>query len=157
MIGDVLRWALAAVGLVAALIGLLFVTRGTALRRVRGMDADGTTVAPGEPGFAATVGLLTGSLLVPGNRVELALDGDRTFERLWADLRGAARSITVQMYYAQPGRVAGTLGAILAERARRGAGRVPPRRVRRLGAEGRVSGGAAPRACAWWRSARCAS
>jgi cardiolipin synthase len=99
---------------------VLFITRGTALRRVRGMDADGTTVAPGEPGFAEMVGLLTGSQLVAGNRVELALDGDGTFERLWADLSAARESITVQMYYARPGRVADRLREVLVERARAG-------------------------------------
>ena len=120
MIADVARWTLTALVLVAAVVGVLFVTRGTALRRVRGMDADDTTAAPAEPGFAATVGLLTGSVLVPGNRVELALNGDGTYERLWADLRAARRSITIQMYYAGPGRVADTLRDILVERARAG-------------------------------------
>jgi len=54
---------------------------------------------------------------VPGNRVELALNGDGTYPRLWADLRSARRFITVQMYYAEPGRVADSLGTILAQRA----------------------------------------
>jgi cardiolipin synthase len=120
VIGDVVQWGLAAVGLGAAAVGVLFITRGTALRRVRGMDPDGTTVAPTEPGFADMVGLLTGSQLVAGNRVELALDGDGTFERLWADLCAARESITVQMYYAQPGRVADRLHELLVERARAG-------------------------------------
>ena len=120
MIGDVVQWGVAALVVTVATVGLLFITRGTALRRVRGMDADGTTVAPAEPGFATMVGLLTGSPLVAGNRVELALDGDGTFERLWADLRAATRSITVQMYYAEPGRVADRLSDILVERARAG-------------------------------------
>lgn len=115
MVADLARWTLTALVLVAAAIGVLFVTRGTALRHVRAID--GTTATPDDPGFAKAVGLLTGSLLLPGNRVELALDGDGTFDRLWADLRGAQRSITIQMYYAQPGRVADTLREILIERA----------------------------------------
>jgi cardiolipin synthase len=120
MLGDIVRWALFAFVLIAAVIGLLFITRGTAVRRVRGVGADGVPVGASEPGFPATVALLAGSPLLPGNRVELALNGDGTYERLWADLRSARESITVQMYYAQPGRVADQLREILVERARAG-------------------------------------
>ncbi|HEX6614798.1 MAG TPA: phospholipase D-like domain-containing protein [Gemmatimonadales bacterium] len=113
-------WLALALVLLAAVIGVLFITRGTAVHHVRAVGSDGAPVAPDEPAFALSVALLTGSPLGAGNRVELALDGDGTFPRLWADLRAARRSITVQMYYAAPGRVADTLGAILAERARAG-------------------------------------
>lgn len=112
-----LRWLVAGIFLVTAVIGLLFVTRGTAVRHVRGVGGDGTPVAPTDSTFPLAVALLTGSPLTTGNRVELALNGDGTYPRLWADLRSARRAITVQMYYAAPGRVADSLGAILAERA----------------------------------------
>ena len=36
------RWLVAGVFLVAAVIGFLFITRGTAVRRVRGIGGDGT-------------------------------------------------------------------------------------------------------------------
>ena len=114
------RWLAVAVILLSAVIGLLFVTRGTAVHSVRGVGSDGTPVAPTEPAFALAVALLTGTPIVAGNRVELALDGDGTFPRLWDDLRAARRSISVQMYYAAPGRVADSLGAVLRERARAG-------------------------------------
>ena len=103
-----------------AFIGLLSVTRGTAVRRVRGVGADGSPVAPAESAFALSVAVLTGTPLTAGNRVELALDGDGTFPRLWADLRAAQRSITVQSYYGKPGVVAESLSDILVERARAG-------------------------------------
>ena len=117
---DVIRWTVFIVILVAATVGLLFITRGTAVRHVRGAGADSAVVAPAEPAFPLSVSLLTGTSLVPGNRVELALDGDGTFPRLWADLRAAQRVITVQLYYAEAGQVADSLGAILAARARAG-------------------------------------
>lgn len=117
MLGDILRWALIALILIAAVIGILFLTRGTAVRRVRGVGADGVPCGASEPGFEIMVALLTGGSIVPGNRVELALDGDGTFDRLWADMRSARRSITVQMYYAQPGKVADQLRDVLVERA----------------------------------------
>jgi cardiolipin synthase len=106
--------------LLSAAIGLRFITRGTAVRRVHRVDSEGETVPPSDPGFPTLVGLLTGSPLVAGNLVELTLDGDGTYERLWADLGAATRSITVQMYYAGPGRVADQLRDMLAERARAG-------------------------------------
>jgi cardiolipin synthase len=117
MLGEIARGGLTAVVLIAAVIGVLFVTRGTAVRRVRGVGADGVPVGVTEPEFAATVALLAGGVILPGNKVELALNGDGTYERLWADLRSATESITVQMYYAEPGRVADQLSKILVERA----------------------------------------
>src|SRR6267154_1071102 len=117
MLGNIAQWGLTAFVLVAAAIGVLFVTRGTAVRRVRGVGVDGVPVGVSEPDFAATVALLAGGVILPGNKVELTLNGDGTYERLWADLRSAAESITVQMYYAEPGRVADQLSKILIERA----------------------------------------
>ena len=117
MLGEIARGGLTAIVLIAAVIGVLFVTRGTAVRRVRGVGADGVPVGVTEPDFAATVALLAGGVILPGNRVELALNGDGTYERMWADLRSATESITVQMYYAEPGRVADQLSKILVERA----------------------------------------
>jgi cardiolipin synthase len=115
-----LRWLLVGIVLVTAVVGLLFITRGTAVHRVRGVAADGAPVAPGELTFPLAVAVLTGAPIVQGNRVELALNGDGIFPRLWADLRAARRSITIQNYYAKPGRVADTLAAILQEQARAG-------------------------------------
>jgi cardiolipin synthase len=107
---------LIAVVLVAAIIGILYITRGTAVRRVRGVGIDGTPVSPAEAAFPLSVSLLTGSALLAGNQVELVLDGG-VFPRLWADLRNAKTSITVQMYYALSGQVTETLATILIERA----------------------------------------
>ena len=117
MLGEIARGGLTAIVLIAAVIGVLFVTRGTAVRRVRGVGTDGVPVGVTEPDFAATVAPLAGGVILPGNKVELALNGDGTYERLWADLRSATESITVQMYYAEPGRVADQLSKILVERA----------------------------------------
>jgi cardiolipin synthase len=77
-------------------------------------------VSPREPEFALGVAMLTGVVLMPNNSVELAVNGDGTFSRLWQDLRSAQRSIVIQMYYGLPGRVADTLRSILIERASAG-------------------------------------
>lgn len=125
-----IRRALVAVVLLVALIGFLFITRGTAVQHVRGVGADGSPVAPAEPQFPVSVAVLTGTVLTGGNRVEIALDGDGSFPRPWADLRAARRSITIQNYYGKPGRVADTLHRILTERAAAGIVAVPFRPLR---------------------------
>ena len=117
--GRILNWSLIALVLVAAIIGFLFVTRGTAVRRVRGVGADGTPVAPHEDPFPLSVSLLTGSELLSGNQVEIVLDG-AVFARLFDDLRRAKQFISIQMYYALSGRVTEMLAEILIERARAG-------------------------------------
>ena len=119
-VSHVLNWLLLAFVDLTAIIGLLFITRGTAVRRVRSVGTDGTPVAPIEPEFILTIALLTGTPLLAGNRVEITLNGNETFPRLWEDLRSAKQSITVQMYYAHPGKVADTLTEILEERAKAG-------------------------------------
>jgi cardiolipin synthase len=106
--------------LIFAFVGFLYLTRGTAVRHVRGVGAEAAPVAVGELQFPLGVALLTGAALTPGHRVEVALDGDGTFERLWADLRSARQSITIQVYYGKAGRMASTLGEILVERAAAG-------------------------------------
>jgi cardiolipin synthase A/B len=119
-LGSIVRLALAVVVLVIALVGFLYITRGTAVRHVRGVGADGTPIAPAEPEFPLGITLLTGAVLAPGNRVELAVDGDGTYPRLWADLRSAERFILFQSYYGNPGRVADTLREIFVKRASAG-------------------------------------
>jgi len=117
--GRILMWVLLAMAVVAAIIGLLFLTRGTAVRRVRAIGRDGTPVSPAESEFGYSVSILTGANLLPGNEIEVVLDGS-VFPRLWADLRSAKRSIFIQMYFANSGEVTETLASILSERARAG-------------------------------------
>jgi cardiolipin synthase len=114
------RWALIVIVALAALIGVQHVSRGTSIRHVHGVGADGRPVAPGEPQFRLTATMLTGTALLPAHEVEIALNGDGTFPRLWADLRSAQQSITVQVYYGQAGQVGTTLREILVERAAAG-------------------------------------
>jgi cardiolipin synthase A/B len=103
-----------------ALIGLLHLTRGTAVRHVRGVATDGIPLGVSEPQFPVVMTMMTGASLSAGNHVELMLNGDGTFERLWTDLRSARQSITLQLYYGAPGRMADALGSILVERAKAG-------------------------------------
>lgn len=115
----VLAGAIIGIVVLSAVIGLLFTTRGTAVRHVRGVGPDALSLGPDEQNFPVVVALLTGASIVAGNSVELGLDGD-VFSRLWRDLRSARISITIQMYYAGAGQVTETLAEILADRARSG-------------------------------------
>ena len=103
-----------------ALIGFLHLTRGTAVRQVRGVASDGLPISVSEAEFPLMVAMATGVGLSPGNRVEVLQDGDGTYPRLWEDLRAAKQSITLQLYYGAPGSMADMLGDILIERAKAG-------------------------------------
>ena len=114
-----------------AWIGFLYVTRGTAVRHVRGVGAGGAPVGVSEPEFPLSVTMLTGAWLASGNRVQVLFNGDGTYPRLWQDLRSAQRAITLQVYYGNTGRMADTLRAILVERAKADFYRVFPARTMR--------------------------
>ena len=107
-----------AVGLLA-LIGLLDAVKGTPVKRVIGF---GGATLPGvrEAAFLPSMELASRTELHEGNRAEFFWNGDQTYPRLWEDLRSARRSITFQMYWCKPGRMAETLAEILIERARAG-------------------------------------
>jgi cardiolipin synthase len=119
-LGRIGLWTLGAVILCLAWIGFLHLTRGTAVRHVRGVSVDGTPISVSEPAFPVMATMATSAWLAPGNHVEVMLNGDGTYPRLWDDLRSAQRSITLQLYYGAPGRMADTLGQILRVRARAG-------------------------------------
>src|SRR5687768_10597234 len=102
-----------------ALVGLLSLTRGTPMEYVVRSPGDAAPRVT-DSTFRDLIALSSGMHLKPGHRVEQLLNGDGTYPRLWADLRAATQSITIQMYYAMPGAVADTLAAIVTERARAG-------------------------------------
>jgi cardiolipin synthase len=114
------RWALIATVGGLALVGFLHLTRGTAVRHVQGVAADGVPIAAVEPEFPLMATMATGAWLSSGNQVEVTLNGDETYPRLWEDLRSAKQSISLQLYYGAPGRMADTLRHILVERAKAG-------------------------------------
>lgn len=103
-----------------ALIGLLTMTRGTPISGVRAVGRSGLPPAVGDSLFLRSMELYAAVHVETGNHVEVKLNGDGTYPALWADLAGARQSITVQLYYCQPGKVADDMARILSERARTG-------------------------------------
>ena len=98
-LGRVGRWTLVAIVLGLALIGFLHLTRGTAVRHVRGVIRRNRRSLWATPEFPLMATMATGAWLAPGNRVEVLLNGDGTYPRLWEDLRSAKQSITLQLSY----------------------------------------------------------
>ncbi|MDQ6769725.1 MAG: phospholipase D-like domain-containing protein [Gemmatimonadota bacterium] len=110
--------ALLLFALVLALIGILSVTHDTPVRNV---IAEGDKDGPpsiADSLFSRSIELYTGTHIDPGNNVQIMLNGDGTYPQLWRDLASAQRTITVQMYYSQPGAVADTMAKYLIEKAR---------------------------------------
>ena len=105
---------------VLALVGVLSLTRGTPVKAVVAIGDHEGPPAVNDSLFTRSMELFTGLHLTSGNAAQLALNGDGLYPQLWRDLRAAKHTITVQMYYSQPGAVADTLAAVLKERARAG-------------------------------------
>ena len=90
-----------------ALIGALSITRGTPVGYVVTLSDSGPPPVT-DSLFERTFELFTGAHIFPGNVVTPAMNGDGTYPQLWTDLRAAQRTITVQMSYSLPGKVADT-------------------------------------------------
>jgi cardiolipin synthase len=109
---------LAGLALVLVLIGVLSVTRGTPVQQVIAEGDRGGPPRVSDPLFPRTIELFTGTHIDPGNSVQVLLNGDGTYPALWKDITSAKRTLTVQLYYSQPGAVADTIAKYLEERAR---------------------------------------
>jgi len=121
---QIVLWALAALGLLLllalSLIGLRYLTRGTPVAAVSGVDGNRNLPRTDDELFCASIELLTGTKLTSGNHAELCLNGDGTYDRLFDDLSAATTTITLQMYYCQPGKVADRFAEVMCERAKAG-------------------------------------
>jgi cardiolipin synthase len=106
--------------LMLAVIGLRYVTRGTPVAQVSGVDRNNELPQTDDERFQSSIELLTGTSLSCGNCAEVCLNGDGTYDRLFKDIASARETLTLQMYYCQPGRVADRFGEAMRERARAG-------------------------------------
>ncbi|HEV7704438.1 MAG TPA: phospholipase D-like domain-containing protein [Gemmatimonadaceae bacterium] len=100
------------------IIGMEFTLHGSHLSHVQGFGKESPAV--GDSLFVRTMEMFTGTHLTDGNHVTVLLNGEQVFPTLWKDLRGAKQTITMQMYYFEPGKIADTLSSILRDRARHG-------------------------------------
>src|SRR3954469_21342113 len=109
--------ALVLFGVILALIGILSVTHDTPVKSVIAEGDKGGPPSIEDPLFARSIELFTGTHIDPGDNVQILLNGDGTYPQLWKDLASAQQTITVQMYYSQPGAVADTMAKYLIDRA----------------------------------------
>jgi len=73
-----------------------------------------------DEGFVQTMHALTGSALIPGNRVDVLCNGVQIFPSMLAAIRSARRSITMETYIYWDGEIGRTFAEALAERSRAG-------------------------------------
>lgn len=106
--------------LMMVLIGVLSVTRGATVRTVITEGDRGGPPQVSDPLFPRTIELFTGTHVEQGNKLEILLNGEGTYPFLWKDIASAKKTITVQMYYSQPGAVADTMARYLTDRAKAG-------------------------------------
>jgi cardiolipin synthase len=107
------------IGGLLALVGLLDAVKGTPVKHVLDFEG-GELPSIRDDTFRPSMELACRTELYDGNCADVFWNGDQTYERLWDDLRGAQHSITMQLYYNKPGRMAETFSEILIERARAG-------------------------------------
>jgi cardiolipin synthase A/B len=100
------------------IIGMEFTLHGSHISHLQGVGSAAPEV--GDPLFTRTMQVFTGTHLNDGNHVTVLLNGEQTFPAIWKELRNAKQTITIQMYYFEPGKIADTLSVILQERARAG-------------------------------------
>lgn len=77
-------------------------------------------LAMGEPAFQATLVAYTGAAVVPGNRVDILLNGEEIFPAKLTAIREARRTITYAQYVFEEGEPAADTARALAERCRAG-------------------------------------
>ena len=104
---------------VFALIGWQTVTRGTPVGEIRLQSDRGNGVPPVTDSlFTNVIEMFSSVHVEPGNDVQILENGEGTYPTLWRDLASAQRTITVQLYYCQPGAVADSMAKYLIDRAR---------------------------------------
>ena len=110
---------LGVIGGLLALVGMLGALKGTPVRAVKSFGR-GERPAVGDPAFRDTMEMLIHAQLAHAHSVEIFINGDQTYPRFWDDLRAARESITIQLYYCEPGKMADMFRDILIERSRAG-------------------------------------
>ena len=73
-----------------------------------------------DPQFRRSLGVLLGPPVVPGNRYEALINGDRIFPAMLSAIGSARRSITFETYIYWSGEIGARFAQALAERARAG-------------------------------------
>ena len=90
------------------------------VRIVRPIGSSETVPGVETPEFVSAMSALTETSMLPGNNIELLLDGEATLTGIEADVAVATRSVQIQTYYCAPGRVAERLKTLMITKAIQG-------------------------------------
>ena len=97
-----------------------YLMRENRIGRVRTIGGADGLLHAADAQFRETFQLLTRTTLHPGNELEILLNGDETYERLFDDLRSAKSVITFHVFWMRPGRLVDELCSVLRDRAHSG-------------------------------------
>ena len=111
-------YVVASTAVVTIIVAVIAWNIGMAEKRVEKKIETLYTVA--EPQFMRTMGVMLGPLLVPGNRVQVLLNGDEIFPSMLQAIRGARRAISFETYIYWSGKVGKEFADALVERSRAG-------------------------------------
>lgn len=112
--------ALVIILFVLIVLALSYLGRGTEIESIRLIGEKVRDFSVGSDAFRENFKLLVDTVLWEKNEVELRLNGDETYDRLFEDLRSAKRLITWHVYYFKPGALAERLAEILIRKAEAG-------------------------------------
>lgn len=99
---------------------LAYLTRATSVQRLQVVGSPNTPPDSRSEHFNIHLNLHTGTHITGDNRLELLLNGDGTFPRLWESLADARCVICLHVYMFQPGELSERLLQVLSERAQSG-------------------------------------
>ena len=111
---------LLAILLALAAIFVQYLMRENRLDNVRRVGTGERRLTASDPQFYETFQLLTNTTIYEGNRIDVLLNGEETFPRLFDDLRAAKSLITWHVFFVRRGRLADEVKEILVERGRQG-------------------------------------
>jgi cardiolipin synthase A/B len=107
-------------GILIGIVLALVVLAVAATAPLDNLDVGRGVPPAGDPAFLDLVALNSETRFSGSNGVEVLLDGEGTFPRLFEDIRSARRSVTLHLYFVAPGRLADALATALVDRARAG-------------------------------------
>lgn len=109
--------------LLLGLFGLVlwsYLFRETRVGEIRALSGDEDMLDPASELFSETLELFTNTQIYRGNRIELLINGDGTYPRLFDQLRRAERLITWFVFWYRQGDLAEQVKKVLCERAQAG-------------------------------------
>jgi cardiolipin synthase len=109
------------IALAIAATGLVVLIAANLARGDKAIDRDVPHLySVADPRFVRTMSVMLGPAVLPGNRAQTLLNGDEIFPAMLEAIRGARKSITLEMYIYWQGKVGAAFTEALVERARAG-------------------------------------